>query len=205
MIFLTHDTGLLKHWRRSFQSEHALVFQSFAAFHEADAPADIVWVDGAVKDIPPWDDPAWERIFLQKKQKLIFTSSSPSDEQAIPALDAGIVGYCQAFANPVTLKNVLQTVEFGQIWVGPSLLQRLIKVANQAKAAIQSPPAEWKQRLSPREIQVAILAANGASNQQIAKECNISERTIKAHLSSIFQKMNVTDRLQMTLRVHGIS
>lgn len=204
MIFLTHDTGLLKHWRRALNCEHALVFQNFAAFYGAESSPRTIWIDSAIKDLPPWSDPVWQRIFREQR-KVIFTSSSPSDDEAIPALDAGCSGYCQAFADSTTLKNVLQVVNTGQIWVGPHLLQRLIKAANYAKSAVVLPTTAWQLGLSPREIQVAILAANGASNQQIAKECSISERTIKAHLSSIFQKMHVTDRLQMTLRVHGIS
>lgn len=205
MIFLTHDNGLRKHWQHALNCEHASVFQNFAAFHGNQNPPQVIWIDSAVKDLPPWQDSVWGQIFLEQRQKVIFTSSSPSDDEAIPALDAGCAGYCQAFADSTTLKNVLQVVQSGQVWVGPSLLQRLIKVANHAKSATVLPPTNWQKGLSPREIQVAILAANGASNQQIANECNISERTIKAHLSSIFQKMNVTDRLQMTLRVHGIS
>ncbi|TXH88782.1 MAG: response regulator transcription factor [Rhodoferax sp.] len=205
MIFLTHDSGLLKHWQRALNRGKAPIFHSFAAFHDSKTAAQIVWIDSAVKDLPPWTDPAWASVFLQQRHKIIFTSSAPSDDEAITALDAGCTGYCHAFADVATLRNVLQVVESGQVWVGPSLLQRLIKVANHAKSSASTPSIHWQTGLSPREIQVATLAANGASNLQIASMCHISERTIKAHLSSIFQKMNVTDRLQMTLRVHGIS
>ena len=51
---------------------------------------------------------------------------------------------------------------------------------------------------------MAVLAANGASNQAIATDCGISERTVKAHLTAVFEKLNLTDRLQLALRVHGI-
>jgi DNA-binding NarL/FixJ family response regulator len=59
--------------------------------------------------------------------------------------------------------------------------------------------------LTQREREIANLAANGASNQLIADNCGISERTVKAHLSAVFTKLNVSDRLQLALRVHGIS
>ncbi len=204
MILITHDNGLKNHWQHALHGVQASIFTNFASFHDSQSPTQVVWIDSAIKDLPDWKSPLWAHIFLEQKHKLIFTSSSPSDDEAISALDAGCAGYCQAFADAATLRNVLQVVESGQVWVGPSLLQRLIKVARHAKSAILVPSTDWQSGLSPREIQVATLAANGASNQQIANMCNISERTIKAHLSSIFQKMNVTDRLQMTLRVHGI-
>ena len=53
-------------------------------------------------------------------------------------------------------------------------------------------------------VEVAILAANGASNLAIARDCKISERTVKAHLSAVFEKLNLTDRPPLALRVHGI-
>ena len=62
----------------------------------------------------------------------------------------------------------------------------------------------WRQALTQREVEIATLAAHGASNLSIASQCGITERTVKAHLSAVFEKLNVTDRLQLALRVHGI-
>ena len=62
----------------------------------------------------------------------------------------------------------------------------------------------WSETLTAREKQVALLAAQGASNQRIAEDCDITERTVKAHLSAVFDKLGVTDRLQLALKVHGI-
>ena len=52
---------------------------------------------------------------------------------------------------------------------------------------------------------MARYAASGQSNAQIADALGITERTVKAHLSAVFEKLEVTDRLQLALRVHGIS
>lgn len=205
MIFLTPDSGLRKHWQTALDCMDATVFPDFSTLQHSKHRSTTVWLDNTARGIPSWADPTWGSIIRDRALKIIFTSSAPSDDEAIAALDMGCVGYCQAFSDSGTLNNVFQVVQAGQVWVGPNLMQRLIKVANHAKNSTISPSTDWKTGLSQREIQVAILAANGASNQQIARECKISERTIKAHLSSIFQKMHVTDRLQMTLRVHGIS
>jgi DNA-binding CsgD family transcriptional regulator len=86
-----------------------------------------------------------------------------------------------------------------------SLMGRLIQTANNAASAIIAPKDDWGPNLSTREREIAILAANGASNLEIARECKISERTVKAHLSAVFEKLNLTDRLQLALRVHGIN
>jgi DNA-binding NarL/FixJ family response regulator len=59
--------------------------------------------------------------------------------------------------------------------------------------------------LTEREITVARYAASGQANAQIAEALGITERTVKAHLSAVFEKLGVSDRLQLALLVHGIS
>ena len=100
--------------------------------------------------------------------------------------------------------QVKQVVQAGHVWIGKTLMQQLIQSAGRA-AALMSVIADWGDGLTLREREVAILAANGASNHAISLDCKISERTVKAHLSSVFDKLNLTDRLQLALRVHGIN
>jgi DNA-binding NarL/FixJ family response regulator len=115
------------------------------------------------------------------------------------------VGYCHAFADVATLRQVRQVVEAGQVWVGVTLMRRLVQSAAQAAPQAPKLDASWANELTEREHEIAIFAANGASNIEIARNCNISERTVKAHLSAVFAKLNLTDRLQLALRVHGIN
>jgi DNA-binding NarL/FixJ family response regulator len=82
--------------------------------------------------------------------------------------------------------------------------QLLSRTQHAAARAPQKADTEWSGGLTQREREVAVLAANGASNQAIATDCGISERTVKAHLTAVFEKLNLTDRLQLALRVHGI-
>jgi DNA-binding NarL/FixJ family response regulator len=60
---------------------------------------------------------------------------------------------------------------------------------------------DWLGCLTPRELQVAQMVGDGALNKQIAVWMNITERTVKAHLTSIFRKLNLSDRLQLALTV----
>lgn len=62
----------------------------------------------------------------------------------------------------------------------------------------------WSALLSERELQAAKLVAGGASNKEIADQLAITERTVKAHLSAIFEKLGVRDRLQLSLRINGV-
>lgn len=121
------------------------------------------------------------------------------------ALDAD-AGYCHAYSDPATLRQVQQVIDAGQVWIGKSLMQRLLHGTKQLTGSVATAKDDWSAGLTAREREVAVLAANGASNMAIATECSISERTVvKAHLSAVFTKLNITDRLQLALRVHGIS
>ncbi|KXA75564.1 helix-turn-helix transcriptional regulator [Bordetella pseudohinzii] len=90
----------------------------------------------------------------------------------------------------------------GGIWVGRSLVERLLQQVQERACA----RADWSQGLlTEREETVARHASAGRSNAQIAQLLGITERTVKAHLSAVFEKLGVTDRLQLALLVHGVS
>lgn len=205
LVLATADTGLLKHWQRAFGKVPMVVVPQFSGLRKLDISDEtVVWVDLSLPEIPPWNQVSWITVLKGKQAKVIAASSSPKDAEAILALDAGCVAYCHAFSDTATLQQVKQVVAAGHIWIGTTLMQRLIQSAGRAAQTIPEPRHDWGQELTQREREVAILAANGASNQNIAHDCEISERTVKAHLSSVFDKLNLTDRLQLALRVHGI-
>lgn len=209
-LLVTQDFGLQHHWQKALPGIAPEVLHSFAdLLHRRRPGPATVWIDGALRALPAWRDGRWQPLLQQPGWRLVATSSNPNDSAAIAALDAGFAGYCHAYAQAEVLQQVAQVVALGQVWIGTSLMQRLIHTANQAvsQAAALGPNAAsaWRQALTPRECEIAELTAKGASNQQIAESCSISERTVKAHLSAIFEKLGVADRLQLTLKVHGIA
>ena len=207
LLLASRDPGLIAHWKRAFGSQGQVlrVVSSFAELSACLQGSPLtVWLDLDLPGTPAWKDAQWQALLRQESLRLVATASSPNDETAIAALDAGCVGYCHAFADVATLAQVLQVVQVGQVWVGKNLMHRLLHGAR-ALAPSGKPAVQWDQGLTQREREVALLAANGASNSDIATECSISERTVKAHLTAVFAKINITDRLQLALRVHGIS
>lgn len=203
-IFITLDEGLKRHWVKALGEPHEYVIADESPLSRLDLQTGIVWVDLATPKLPTWTSEQWSSILQQKKMGVIAASSSPNDDEGIAALDAGCVAYCHAFSDAVTLRRVQQVVRAGNVWIGQTLMTRLLK--NTAKLGTVAPdmPANWQSELTTREIEVAKLAASGASNLSIASNCNITERTVKAHLSAVFEKLHVKDRLQLALKVHGI-
>lgn len=204
-ILLTHDNGLRAHWQKALGTTKQTVVSQITDFFELPTTApSMAWVDLSLAGRPPWNVPAWQNMLQSEQFRVIAASSNPHDEEAMLALDAGCAAYCHAFSDAATLKQVREVVDTGHVWIGKSLMQRLLHGVNHTVKVQPQPDKGWREALTQREIEVAVLAANGASNSAIASQCAISERTVKAHLSAVFTKLNITDRLQLALRVHGI-
>ena len=139
-------------------------------------------------------------------QPVVLLSDEPDEAQALQALALGAAGCCNSRAAPAVLQQVAAVVGNGGLWVGRSLLRKLVGATARRLGQL---PAEgenddWAALLSEREVQVSRLVANGASNKEIADRLAITERTVKAHLTAVFEKLGVRDRLQLSLRVNGV-
>lgn len=204
-ILVTQDKGLLTHWQTAFGTTKQTVAAKVEDFLQLrPVSASIAWIDLSRANHPAWNTPEWQGVLKSEHLRVVATSSNPSDDEAMLALDAGCAAYCHAYSDTATLKQVREVVDTGHVWIGKSLMQRLLHGVNRMVTPPPVPDTSWRKALTQREIEVAVLAANGASNQAIAAQCQISERTVKAHLSAVFTKLNITDRLQLALRVHGI-
>lgn len=133
--------------------------------------------------------------------QVVVASSHPSDPDGQRVLVAGAAGYIHAYMPVQGIARVLQHVMGGEIWVGKSMLSRMLSQIGQAAP---EPNQDWARDLTTRERDVARYVALGHSNQSIADALGITERTVRAHVSALFEKLGVSDRLMLALRVHGI-
>jgi DNA-binding NarL/FixJ family response regulator len=127
---------------------------------------------------------------------VVFTSFSDRD-RIVRALDAGAIGYLLKDAEPAVLHDAILAAARGEAPLDPKAAAELL--AERSAAA----PTE---RLSGREREVLILVAEGSANKQIARRLGISEKTVKGHLTNIFQALGVGDRTQAALWAerHGL-
>lgn len=137
---------------------------------------------------------------------VVILSDEPDETLVMQALALGAAGCCNSRAAPEVLRQVALVVSNGGLWVGQSLLQRLVgstakSLAQQAGVAKNE---RWGDSLSKRERQVAEVVASGLSNREVADQLHISERTVEAHMSAIFDKLGLRDRLQLSLRINGL-
>lgn len=195
-FFITGDGQLRDVWREAFPGARG------ARLGDLLQGEGTVWVlvppgQKAARLVEPVRRRAGERL-------LIILADEPGEEDALGALSAGASGYCNSHAAAEVLQQVAMVVENGGLWVGQRLMQRLLA----GTARLVPPPvaegAGWAQTLTEREREVAKAVAQGASNKEIARQLDITERTIKAHVGAILEKLGARDRLQLSLIVNGI-
>ena len=112
-------------------------------------------------------------------------------EYLLKAVDIGVNGYLLKDSESAELKKAILSVVNGEDYIQPSL----IPVLN-AKMIDRNKDNEKLEKLTKRELQVLKLVAIGKLNRQVADEMEISERTVKNHVSNIFKKIDVKDRTQ---------
>ncbi|WCN15450.1 DNA-binding response regulator [Marinomonas mediterranea] len=133
--------------------------------------------------------------------KLIAFPNRSSQDAALRMLSNGVNGQCNPYIAQDQLALVLSVVDSGEIWGGKVFIQQLIKQTAQREHVLTNDTV--LDELSDRERDVALFIAKGLTNKQIAGEMDIVERTVKAHLTAIFKKLNVKDRLALALLVQG--
>lgn len=137
-------------------------------------------------------------------RSLVLLADEPSENEAMAALAAGAAGYCNGHAAPQVLLQVAMAVENGGVWVGQGLMQRLLAATSRLRAEPGLENSAWRRSLTAREQEAAVLLARGASNKEIARQLDITERTVKSHVSAMLEKLCVRDRLQLALIINGI-
>jgi len=133
---------------------------------------------------------------LYPKTKVLYLDDCPSFVNGNKLLPLGIKGYGNSRMSSLNLLQALEVINDGHIWLYPEFIQKLI----QESIASKSNPKEVSlETLTKKEREIASLVAKGLSNKIIALKCDISESTVKAHIHSIFNKLEVNDRLSLAL------
>lgn len=194
---------MLANWTAAFES--ASVSALVSDVHIAQTDVSMFWLH-ADANSHEWLKASISEILAGfPNAKTVVLANVPNQAEAALALGLGAVGYCHAYSDAAVLLAVESVVMHGGIWLGQDLLQHLIGVSRQLIAVPSTAVTAALELLTPRERDVAQQASIGLSNKEIARELNITERTVKAHLSASFERLGVKDRLQLALILNGKS
>ena len=142
---------------------------------------------------------------LNPTTKILLLSPSPNERQAVFALLAGARGYCDRNISASLITKATEVVQRGDIWIArsvvPHLLKRLTSVTRDQRRAARAALPTPLDSLNPRERETAQMVGRGAHNKEIASRLSVTEATVKAHLTSVFRKLKVSDRLRLALFV----
>lgn len=138
------------------------------------------------------------------KARIMVLADVPEEHQGIEFIRYGVLGYANTHIKPEILHEAIKVIELGEIWASRRLLQWLVTHCDDAgRKADDVGSFMALDSLTPSENHVAKHLSHGDTNKQIARKLNITERTVKAHLTSIYSKTGVKDRLQLVLLING--
>jgi DNA-binding NarL/FixJ family response regulator len=158
----------------------------------SDTRPDVVIMDLILPDMSGLQATEQIRADVPEAHVLVLTSHAESDA-LVPALKAGAIGYVLKSETRLELVNAVRAVMEGKPLVPPEFTAQLVNaVAGHDKA-------DPLDRLTARELDVLRLLGRGLSNVQIASRLAIGEGTVKTHVSSLFSKLNMSDRTQAAL------
>lgn len=138
---------------------------------------------------------------LSTETKIIILSGAISEDVEWELFKIGVRGCCRNDIKSELLNHVVVAVQQGELWMRRTLTRRLLDELGETTAKNKAYRASLSllDKLTQREYDIAVRVGKGESNKQIAEACAITERTVKAHLSEVFQKLGINDRLKLAL------
>ncbi len=135
--------------------------------------------------------------------RILLLSDRPDEEEGLTFIKLGISGYGNTYISTARLTEAVNVITHGAVWLGQKVMQRLIlETYARAKEKAASNSEEKLKKLTKREREIAELVAQGQSNLEVAANLDITERTVKAHLSSVYEKTRTGNRLNLALLIN---
>jgi DNA-binding NarL/FixJ family response regulator len=131
------------------------------------------------------------------KPRIILVTTRGDKQYHMQAVKNGAVGILMAQNDPEILYKAIEKIHAGEVWLDRSLIASF--VISKTRPDVANPEAVKIARLSEREQAVISLVGEGLKNQQIADQLFLSEVTVRHHLTSIYKKLGVSDRLELVI------
>jgi len=145
----------------------------------------------------PDELPNWLKAISGKGVTVGIAADNPKVEDLLAYTDLGISGFFNSYMAKPHYDQLLRLLASGQSWFPPALMTEAFELA---RSVIQQPAVKDPlEGLTKREKEVALAVADGQSNKLVATNCNMAERTVKTHLTQIFKKLELKDRVALAI------
>ncbi len=204
-VLITEDHALIRFGLKTAMSSMETVDKIFEAA-DSQTAIDIVknnQIDAVIMDLglPGMNGiEATEAIKqINPNIKILILTSHKTKEEVIKSIKAGASAYCSKEINPCDIALILRSVLQGAIWFDPSVAGFILDIIRKDTEKVNiSENSDYN--LTKREMQVLSYVKSGYTNTEIAKKLHLSINTVKAHVSSIMQKLEVDDRTQAAIK-----
>lgn len=218
------DPNVIAHWQKVISKQYELVLvdsldETRLALDQANDGVSFCFIYLDAENFNAMVEHVVTVRNLFPSLKIIAFPNQTSQSAALRMFSQGVNGQCAPFIGIDQLSLVLSVVDTGEIWGGKTFIENLI--SESARTASLAPESSNRgQRrgddrrlqndtiladLTQREMDVAEWVAHGLNNKKIAQKLNITDRTVKAHLTAIFKKIDLKDRLSLALLVQNSS
>lgn len=130
---------------------------------------------------------------------VLILSGCPDDDLMNAALQLGAKGYVSKMLNHKDLVKAIQVVHAGEIWAGRKVLAGVLESLRHKTHEMNRSFSETQEALTDREQEIVGWVIQGMTNKEIAARLEISDKTVKTHLSNIFSKLKINRRLELAL------
>lgn len=194
--FISQGEAEMPRWRKAFSDAQVVSPDDASTVGEGDC----AWV---MSSLANWQ--TLVRDISRRGAHVAVLTYRPDAEEALQALKVGARGYAHALAAPAVLCQVRTVISHQGIWVPAELMARVVSSTFRRLNSNQEAGMEELNKLTERERAVAEAVLEGLTNKEVARKLEITERTVKAHLGAVFQKLGVKDRIQLVLLLSGRS
>jgi two-component system, NarL family, nitrate/nitrite response regulator NarL len=137
------------------------------------------------------------------RSRLILVTSTSNPLIIQQAIEEGVVGVIFKTQSPEILIKAIEKVQSGEVWLERSMIANVLsRLSRNSKPVRISPEVDSINELSEREKQIVRLIGQGYKNKRISTQLCISETTVRHHLTSIYNKLGVSDRLELLVYAH---
>ncbi len=197
--------SVVRSWREALEKvyavEEATTVESLERLMVQQRPS-ILLLDLALKGIRP-PSSITDLLNLNPQTNIITFPPTLNEIECAKAIRAGARGCCHLHIDGILLKKAIQMVQKGELWIqrkcAAYILNQLLSIRPVFENGTRGTALE---ELTPRELDIVAGIGDGKSNKQIAGLLNITEATVKAHLTNIFAKLGVSGRLELVLMLH---
>ena len=201
MIYVcSKSQNINNYWKNEFGSNYTieLIEESYFDFDREFNNDDLV-----ILDLEQFSNIEGQMSFfdsIPKGLKTIALINEPKLAHGAYVVKKGFKSYLGTKTNKLIIDQVIKTVKDGNVWLYPELMNYIIKHIN--INSDQNRSSEALNKLSSKEQAVANLVSDGLSNKEIAQKLDVQLVTIKKHVSSIFTKLNIKDRVALAILIN---